>query len=722
MAGGDTATFSTVPIVTDDGGLLMVIGPAGHVRHPIKFGATTAPNSAVRFAGTDKHLACIPITDGTPTPTRAQVLRQAMRGATAELEGLDVRSDAVMYLLLWRYAAIILFTDDGRFVTEARRAMTVLLRKQLPRTDTTLELHLLEGGEPTGKWLENIALGVFGPLDTEAIAKEASDRGEPVEAITAAHKIRRHEDAKRVWATICTAYSESMYSGQEDYHKRKTIMPIPRAYCYCCPSPPGLRFDNECGVLYTPLEYGFAPRGPDGEPTGTTLLSEEFLAEMFRRAEEGVTTDPFTRNPMRRDDYVQVNVVRERDVELPLGIQIGRALPGVVVADSTAASRRVYIVLRGTVGAGKTTTREELLRLLALLGVTVSVVSMDDARLHDRGSKAGIKAIIAEFVTTTPAEGEIRVLVSDHCNEHQLPTLYGTPIPDDVRRIEVYPGTTIPPSTEQMTSKELRDAMGDNLNKYLHWSLRNVLNRDASQSNFCLSPALSSTKICTDVHRKKAMTLFNIPGDADVWKDGGVDRAVTYTPMPAHEMAKQTVDLVFKCAGMPVPDAPIPVPAAAAPTWMAAAAAATPIPFEVAAAAAAPAPVAAAPARGAPLEFKPGGVIYSITGKQCYTTTADGKYAVVAHVKKLMGRDAYVVECSRREDFDDAIKDFHDNPNLNKALVLVGTKLPKGVRVPHSYPTKLPNAQRRTKVFVGDTELNLAALTTAIDKHAKARK
>ena len=697
VAGGDTTMFSTIPITTDDGGLLMVIGSAGHVRHSIKLGPITAPNSAIRLAETDNmHLACIPITDGTPTPTQAQVRRQAMRGVLAALENLDVRSDAVMYLLLWRYAAIVIYTGDNQFVTEAKRAMTVLFQKQLPRTDTTLEKHLLDGGEPIGMWQENIALGVFGPLDIKGIAKEASDRGKPVKEITAAHTFQRYDNAKRVWATICHAYSDLMYLGQKDYHQRKTIMPSPRVYCYACPSPPGLRFGNECGVMYTPLEYGFAPKGVDGEPTGTTLLSEEFLNELFQLAGnhgDARVTDPFTRKQMHRDDYVRVDVVQERGVELPPRIRIGRALPGVDVADPTAKPNRFYIMLRGTVGAGKTTCREELGRLLALYGVPVSVVSMDDAQLNHRGSKAGIKNTITDFVTTTPAEGKIHVIVSDHCNERRVSTLYGIAIPNDVLRIEVYPGTTISPSTESMTSKELRDVMGNDLDKYLHWSLLHVLDRGATQTNFCLTPAHSSPKICTEVHRKKAMKLFNIPGTADVWKEGGVDPAIAaaYRPMSPHEMARQTIELIFKYGGMPVPDAPIPV-------------------------------AAAAPAAAAPPEFKPNGIIISITGKQCHTTNADGEYAVVAHLKKLMGRNAYIVECSRRGDFDDAIKDFHDNPNPNKALVLIGTKLPKSVCIPHSYPTRLPDAQRRTKVFVGDTELNLKALTAAAEKHAKARK
>ena len=151
------------------------------------------------------------------------------------------------------------------------------------------------------------------------------------------------------------------------------------------------------------------------------------------------------------------------------------------------------MLLKGTVGAGKTTFAHALQNVIQTVYNGVCIVEGTDKYCKNGVSTSqAVNFVKSELQRAlTLDKQQLVVVVIDCCNERQG-AIFDTRF--DGWKIVPYFVNFIPES----------------LNEYLAWSLRNVLrrNKPGADDMFYLNPATATVKTCIDVHRKKANALF----------------------------------------------------------------------------------------------------------------------------------------------------------------------------------------------------------------------
>lgn len=665
-ASGGGTKFFTVPVRDVDGNLVVVVGSAALAVEDVKYDGTRVPFGGVLVDGT-AVLPCVGVGETIDTVQSRQVTRQVLRGAAAALGKIDVKSNIAMWWLLHRLAAVARTPGvDAEVAARARDLMVILLRKSLPRVQKELYRHMLEQNAPNGDWKVDI--------------KKAVGCADPLSAYRA----------------ICLAVGDDLDRAQAKHHGNVEPM-----------RPEGLRvvqvtsdgLEYECVITYEPLEDigGFTM------PGSTQMVSEAALGDIIDRG----LPCPFTnQRHVPLADYVRVPPLDPATRRIPLvADELAEKLAPTVGHVGRYTKHAIFS--RATVGSGKTTTREAVIRQIDALNaagtkVQLTVVSMDDVR-RKGGHRREIVEAIKKFVAAPGDDGAVRVLYVDLCNEDPLDgKLFGVALPPDVQVVEFFAGTGLPVTLAKRTAEQVRTEMGERaFEDFLHWSLRNVVSRPpmTRESNFCLNPTNAGKTIeegrakCLEVHQLKARRLYN-----KVIKELDETRAAAYNPPSPAKVAAELMQLVFGRRVAPLAEAG-QVPAQA------------PVRVQQYAAAAAPAaadPAAAAPARS---EHAAGGTVFAVTGK----SALGGAASIEAHLRSLMKPGAAIYVCTDKNQVSQKYAEFAANPaRYNKALVLLRCKLPKNVN--HK---AVPAAQERLRVFVGDAdEPDLTALTQA---HSKSR-
>ena len=155
------------------------------------------------------------------------------------------------------------------------------------------------------------------------------------------------------------------------------------------------------------------------------------------------------------------------------------------------------IILKGTTGVGKSTFSAKLQEAYEAQNKHFFVAGTDAYCKDGDTMQQAIEKIKQNLLTINdiPDDGHVIVCI-DTCNEHtsnKTNDIFGVNFAG-WKRINVWPN--------------LIDR--NNLNGYLSWSLRNVLNREAttSESKYWLNPVNAGVSTCIMVHKKKAVAHF----------------------------------------------------------------------------------------------------------------------------------------------------------------------------------------------------------------------
>jgi hypothetical protein len=159
--------------------------------------------------------------------------------------------------------------------------------------------------------------------------------------------------------------------------------------------------------------------------------------------------------------------------------------------------KRYVVVLRGTVGAGKTTFAAALSQKIQLFGGKCYSEGTDKyMRIPGTNFNTAKYKIMAALKEAQSLNDPLVVCIIDTCGDTKISNdTYFDINFSDWKTIYVFP-----------------NYFETKLDEYLSWTLRNVMARDqiaSKDTNYCLSPKIpNGVNICTKVHRSKAQSVF----------------------------------------------------------------------------------------------------------------------------------------------------------------------------------------------------------------------
>ena len=175
------------------------------------------------------------------------------------------------------------------------------------------------------------------------------------------------------------------------------------------------------------------------------------------------------------------------------------------IAQILSQSGKILVLLRGTVGPGKSTFAKYLAKMLEDQKRPRHIVSMDlfcaQGYSFSEASRR-VEQELRNFIHRHSDPAMNPVIIMDLCNEtlNKTNTFFKVDL-RDWKQIDTYPNLFRLPGS---------DTKWDNLNGYLAWSLRNVLARKTPGpgDTHWLNPIDTSVAKCMEVHKKKASSLF----------------------------------------------------------------------------------------------------------------------------------------------------------------------------------------------------------------------
>jgi hypothetical protein len=155
------------------------------------------------------------------------------------------------------------------------------------------------------------------------------------------------------------------------------------------------------------------------------------------------------------------------------------------------------IIMRGTVGCGKSTWSERIAEDVKKRGGSCYVEGTDKYCARGQPFNQALDSVKMSLNQIAQDTNDDIVVIIDTCGEKNGVTNVFSFDFTGWKKIEVFPN---------LDKKNMRG--------YFSWTLRNVLRRGKidGASNFYLTPATAGTKTCIDVHLKKCKALF--PKDA----------------------------------------------------------------------------------------------------------------------------------------------------------------------------------------------------------------
>lgn len=456
--------------------------------------------------------------DGTQTGLQEQCLRQWTRAVFAALYNTNVQSDEIIYLVMGVNLLVNLSPDIPQNVKDVYKKLShVMLKKKRLNTVDVTELQHLEAGNlpiPNSGRINDF----FNYMDCVSL------------------KLNIIARPMKLWYEICRALGGKLFSAQEQHcltHAEYSEdfkcgncplgfdeIPDEIAYDYKCivtlddlTTTGGYRIlphkniggylcspvyllSNEgkeiltksvncmCPICYTPLrkQTGFARVGPKI----AFDLPESYENRLF--VNNDTTNNQKYQNPRRQDQGTQ-----------------GQGTQG----DQRPRTPGTLVVLRGTVGAGKSTYAHAAKQHVEAKGGKCVIASTDFHCKQGKPMGSAVSLVEQSLRDFLSDDHKEKIAVIDVCNERYTngQSMFFNVDFSGWKQVIVFPN--------------LQKDRGQfvNLDGYLAWSLRNVLQRKSPQPSdtHWLNPVDTSEQLCKDVHKKKSTGLFG----GKAWKLSG---------------------------------------------------------------------------------------------------------------------------------------------------------------------------------------------------------
>lgn len=504
---GLTSEFFTLPI--ND---IIVTGSSQVVTETIRLGNNTYPFSSIRV--NNFVVPVLPAKDGL-TSLNEQCLRQFVRSIIAKQYGVDHMGDVVMYVVLGLVLKVVLSDATTEVKNAYKNLGHTMLRKKRMNTDIT-ELSRLEDGnlpipnngkiedfyiimntvktvvginsscEPMTLWyalclaLENPEMIVKQKIHcVDSIARDFSNLN-PIDLLTQFVDKFVHIQVKPMSETMLLDYTCIVTLDDCTQIGGHKFLPHGNGISKCCPT---FILSNEgyndliakpqifCPVCYTTLTYEhFTVVGPK------ELDMEIFSSAMtYPFNSHGAITNRSSQNATTfRSNYKTVAAITAPPITIP--------------DDKT----RILVVMRGTVGCGKTTYSTAIQQKVEELGGVCINEGVDKYCRTGTQINVATERIADELRKIPTIQNDLLVVIIDTCGENDSKIMFKYDF-SGWKKVVVVPNFNQP-----------------KLNEYMAWSLRNVLNRPLHTitTPYWLNPQSATTKVCIDVHLNKCKKLF----------------------------------------------------------------------------------------------------------------------------------------------------------------------------------------------------------------------
>ncbi len=409
-----------------------------------------------------------------------QCLRQWTRTVYARRFNINIQDDLIIYLVLLEALIINRSAIDISIRNSYLALARTMLNKKRTAVDKTEAKYLQEGNAPT------------------------PHNGTVNDFVTILENAMKHIGVKgqvwKVWYEIMSVM-DVVFPGILDAQKPQCIaldgqLELPTYEVDSIAS--ASMYDYNCYLTLEDLSavggYGFlshkSPTGFDCSP-------------IFMVSQEGMQTNPFTcpvcYAKLSANSFEKVPPRIES--KLPEIYSIEHFQAEQVQAEQVQIEQddkkyqninqesKYLILMRGTVGSGKTTLSNYIQQKYSALGYQVFNEGTDKYCRTGIATKQAIGRVRQQLQKAARTSGKCIVII-DTCGEVKSADPFGVSFPG-WKVVEVYPNL------------DRQNQMG-----YLAWSLTNVLNRGAPSHNtdFYLSPS-AGINICREVHKKKAIAL-----------------------------------------------------------------------------------------------------------------------------------------------------------------------------------------------------------------------
>jgi hypothetical protein len=472
--------FCSYPIYDNANNVFRVLlGPAKLATDSIKLSGCNYPRSSVKTT----TVFCVKYDD--LTEFNKQCLRQWTRTNYSMRFPVKSVDDIIVYMVLLEMLSINNSEVDSVTKLAYKNLSRVMLEKKRNKTSQTELGFLLEGNMPNTEGYFSEFLAMIGNA-----AKMLNIIGPPVhlwhDAIQALNDIVPGlYDAQKIH---CIKYGEFNDEYKMSFPKyQQDVVSNTSVYDYSC----YITMDNLTDVGGYIFKSHITPTNAECSPI--FMLSEVGMQSLI---ESGNMICPVCYSHLDIDSYEKVP---PQIVTVLPDIYTNRSNNIIAPKKTTRVSGEVkdcyLIIMRGTVGAGKSTLAEFIEKKYTGLGFKVYNEGTDKYCVKGISPRKAI-TYVQRVLNNAATSCSKTIVIVDTCGDNRNPRPFGANF-DGWKTIELWPNYD-----------------KDNKLGYLSWSLTNVLNRKkfGANSNYYLSPYSEAVladgiKLCIHVHYKKAQAL-----------------------------------------------------------------------------------------------------------------------------------------------------------------------------------------------------------------------
>lgn len=500
------STFVTYPMNIAEQHII-VSGPSNQVDKTVvlqnRKKTVSYPQGAIEISGI--LMPVVPLDRVNTSKMSEQCLRQWTRQIVSTVYGLNVMSDNCIYAVLLDMFRIILSDVDDNVKQSFRYLGHVMLKKKRLNTNMT-ELERLENGELPTPNSGNIneffgymmfvssQLGIkLQPMTMWYLLCLALDN----KKLISHQLIHCHDDIKKDFVGI--KESELLDKVKASILEKNSLVtchkiPLEHTLEYSCP----ITLSNTANtggkrILPHLSSVGFGTCSP------LYVLSEEGYNMLVN---SNVCVCPICYSKLdKHESFVDVvkKPVEEKMNFIPPGIVNIFTGVGVPIAQveykQKDGKNRVLLVLKGTVGAGKSTIAQKMKDLIESRGGKCIIEGTDKYckdGMHTNHAAKKVTQNLRKFTHDINCDNNLMVAIIDTCGERNNGHTFFNVNFNRWTIIDVWPNYNL-----------------DNEKGYLAWTLRNVLNRIecSIDCNYYLNPVSAGLNVCVTVHKKKAQSL-----------------------------------------------------------------------------------------------------------------------------------------------------------------------------------------------------------------------
>lgn len=506
---GITSEFFTLPVDN-----IIVTGQSQVVSETIKLGSNVYPYSSVKI--NDFIIPVLPAKQQL-TNLNEQCLRQFVRSIIAKQYGVEQMGDIVIYTVLGILIKVVLSDTPLEIKNLYKNLANVMLRKKRMNTDIT-ELSRLENGNlpipnngkiedfyqimntvktivginstcaPMTLWyamclaLENPEMIVKQQIHCVSSIEKDFAGISPMDLLAQFSDKFIHVQVKPMSETMLLDYTCIVTLDDCTETGGYKFLPHGNNNPQCCPkfilSNDGYNNMMSNTLVFCPVCY-------------TNLTSEHFAkigpkqndAEIFNNT----MSYPFTTHFTTHSTTKSATHIKQEQMK-------SRILSNSSVVSTTPADgkTRICVVMKGTVGSGKTTYSSAIQKKVEELGGACINESVDKYCKTGISTQQAIQNIANELHKIPTIQNDLLVVIIDTCGENSSDVMFNF-------NFAGWKKVIITPNFTQQK-----------LNDYMAWSLRNVLQRPfhTMDTPFWLNPQSATVKVCLDVHQTKCKKLF----------------------------------------------------------------------------------------------------------------------------------------------------------------------------------------------------------------------